>query len=355
MKAFVSIIVPIYKIKEELLRECIESLRNQTFNNINIILVDDGSPDLCGKICDEYASKDDRIKVIHQKNQGVSVARNSGIDIADSEWVTFVDPDDWIETDMVEQLNTISKGIDADIIMYDYIREYENSSKYEYLMEYSGLCDGDLLKSIRLAPFNRLIINGKVQKYTINPIWNKMYRLSFINSNKLRFIKEARKGQDRLFNMQALHCTDKIYYLNKMFYHYRNISDSITNRYNAKTIQNSEIALSVFDKWIIANKRPYEYQNAYNTRVCTRLYEYMRLYFFNKESKFSYKEAKRQIIDLISKEPYKNSLQMIDFNYLTNEEKIFIFCIKNKMIFICYILVKMRVLLREITVGKVLK
>lgn len=93
----ISVIVPVYKIKEQYLKECIESISKQTYSNLEIILVDDGSPDNCGEICDLYAEKDSRIMVLHQKNQGVSMARNNAIQKATGEWITFIDADDWIE------------------------------------------------------------------------------------------------------------------------------------------------------------------------------------------------------------------------------------------------------------------
>ena len=98
----ISVIVPVYKIKEQYLKECIESISKQTYSNLEIILVDDGSPDNCGEICDLYAEKDSRIMVLHQKNQGVSMARNNAIQKATGEWITFIDADDWIEKNMCE-------------------------------------------------------------------------------------------------------------------------------------------------------------------------------------------------------------------------------------------------------------
>ena len=92
----ISVIVPVYKIKEQYLKECIESISKQTYSNLEIILVDDGSPDNCGEICDLYAEKDSRIMVLHQKNQGVSMARNNAIQKATGEWITFIDADDWM-------------------------------------------------------------------------------------------------------------------------------------------------------------------------------------------------------------------------------------------------------------------
>lgn len=110
----ISIIVPVYKV-EQYLERCVNSLINQTYKNIEIILVDDGSPDQCPKMCDDYASEDSRIKVIHKKNGGLSDARNAGLDAAIGEYIAFVDSDDWVEPDFIEQLYVNAKKENADI------------------------------------------------------------------------------------------------------------------------------------------------------------------------------------------------------------------------------------------------
>ena len=110
----ISIIVPIYKV-EDYIRKCVDSILNQTYKNLEIILVDDGSPDNCGSICEEYSLKDKRIKVIHKKNGGLSSARNAGLDIASGEYIGFIDSDDWIESDMYESLYNALMKYNADI------------------------------------------------------------------------------------------------------------------------------------------------------------------------------------------------------------------------------------------------
>ena len=124
----ISIIVPVYNV-EKYIHECVDSIINQTYKNIEIILVDDGSPDNCGKICDEYAKKDNRIKVIHKPNGGLSDARNHGIDVANGEWLMFIDSDDWIEPNMAEKLLHSALNNKADlaissVILFDEEKEY---------------------------------------------------------------------------------------------------------------------------------------------------------------------------------------------------------------------------------------
>ena len=145
MEPIISIIVPVYKV-EKYIHECIDSILNQTLKNIEVILIDDGSPDECPRICDEYAHKDSRVIVIHQKNQGSSSARNSGIKVANGKYLAFVDSDDVISPLMFETL--ISNGKNADIIECNvtqnkgklqinkdsfYVKEYKENILTEYL------------------------------------------------------------------------------------------------------------------------------------------------------------------------------------------------------------------------------
>ena len=124
----ISVVVPIYKV-EKYLDRCIYSIINQTYTNLEIILVDDGSPDNCPKICDEYASKDNRIKVIHKQNGGLSSARNAGIKVATGDYIGFVDSDDFIELDMYEQMYKVAYENDVDLVMSDYYKVHKDDRK----------------------------------------------------------------------------------------------------------------------------------------------------------------------------------------------------------------------------------
>lgn len=110
-----SIIVPVYKV-EKYLRQCLDSIVNQTYENLEIILIDDGSPDNCGKICDEYAQRDNRIKVIHKENGGLSSARNIGTQIAKGEYITYVDSDDWLDKNMYSELISALEKYNLDMV-----------------------------------------------------------------------------------------------------------------------------------------------------------------------------------------------------------------------------------------------
>lgn len=115
MEDLISVIVPVYKV-EKYINKCVDSIINQTYTNLEIILVDDGSPDNCGNICDEYAKKDNRIKVVHKENAGVSSARNIGLEKSSGKYITFIDADDYVEKNYCEELLNILKIENADCV-----------------------------------------------------------------------------------------------------------------------------------------------------------------------------------------------------------------------------------------------
>lgn len=165
-KELISIIVPVYNV-EKYLNRCVESILAQTYDNLEIILVDDGSPDNCGNICDEYAKKDSRIIVLHKTNGGLSDARNRGINIAKGKYIGFVDSDDYIEKDMFEILYNLCKENNADISMISY-KEIENgiiineNSKYtNKIFEYNNI-----------EAIKELLKDEKIKNYA----WNKLYK-----------------------------------------------------------------------------------------------------------------------------------------------------------------------------------
>ena len=339
MKPFLSIIVPVYKIEETYLRNCLDSLANQGREDYQVILVDDGSPDHCGEICEEYASGNPLFKVIHQENQGVSVARNNGIELVDTQWMTFVDPDDWIESDFVTTLYEL-KEKNADIAMFNYYQEFERKTIENHLPIKDGYLTDDWMDIMRISTFHVPKINGRYYQYEYGVLWNKLYRTDLIIKNHIRFIPEARKGQDALFNTVAYQYAKSIYYTCKVLYHYRYLQASVTNRFNENIVYYNEISFAEQERILRKFHLSEKYWIAYYSHVLTRFYSYFRLYYFNPKNHMKWKEKKRAINGLIKKEPYIIALKKYDKDVLSLTQNIFIFFLKKRMYFVIWLLVK---------------
>lgn len=222
----VSIIVPVYNA-EKYLNRCIDSILSQTMTDFELLLIDDGSKDNSGRICDEYAEKDARVRVFHKPNGGVSSARNLGLDNAKGKWITFVDADDRCSCDYLEHL--LSKvDDDTDLIISYAVICDSTGEKAEVYPEYR----------VNATNFERLFVDSDMHWHT-SP-WAKLYRASIIYENSLRFNEMMHIGEDADFLFSFMLITDKIYVSSDTDYYYTcDVSGSLTKRIN--TID-SEIA-----------------------------------------------------------------------------------------------------------------
>lgn len=232
IKSLISIIIPIYNVAQYL-PKCLDSILAQTYKNLEIILVDDGSKDNSGKICDEYAKKDTRIKVIHQKNGGVAAARNTGLAIANGEWIGFLDSDDWIEQDMFEYLLNLTCKYDADIaqcgIFFEdniYVKEIAYPEK-EYF-----------------APYGIEKFTNSDMRFIVNSVCNKLYRADIIKN--IKFDTNYPIGEDLLFNIEIMLKIKGIAFGVLRKYHYLYYKDSASHL--APTLKKIESNNKVLEK-----------------------------------------------------------------------------------------------------------
>lgn len=217
MGELISVIVPIYKV-EPYLRKCVDSILNQTYQNLEIILVDDGSPDNCGLICDEYAQKDSRIRVIHKPNGGLSDARNAGMEVMSGNYVAFVDSDDWIEPEMYETLLTQLKKYNADMSFGGVTDDLERDGAVTSVKT-SQYGDTPFAED-KLAAMKRYFHGSWAA-------WDKLYRASLFDG--IRY-PVGEINEDEAIVLHLLDRCERVCYTNQVFYHYmkRENSGSIT-------------------------------------------------------------------------------------------------------------------------------
>ena len=214
----VSVIVPIYKIPEYL-SCCIDSILAQTYPDFELILVDDGSPDDCGRICDDYAKRDNRIKVVHKVNGGLTSARNAGLEVAKGEWIMHVDGDDWIEPDMIESLIEAAQITGADMVIGDFVK-YGPSAGYNKLTTWGS----DKKKSM-----------SNYLAYTMTTIWGSIARRSLYADHSLKSPEGISYCEDFHLIVRLCHFANKIVNVHRPFYHYRYRPTSIMSNMNGKT------------------------------------------------------------------------------------------------------------------------
>ena len=214
----VSVIVPVYKV-EDYIRECIDSILAQTYSDFELILVDDGSPDNCGRICDGYAKRDNRIKVVHKVNGGLTSARNAGLEVAKGEWIMHVDGDDWIEPDMIESLIEAAQITGADMVIGDFVK-YGPSAGYNRLPTWSS----DKKKSMT-----------NYIAYVMTTIWGSIAKRSLYADHSLKSPDGISYCEDFHLIVRLCHFANKIVNVHRPFYNYRYRPTSIMSNMNGKT------------------------------------------------------------------------------------------------------------------------
>lgn len=228
----ISIIVPIYNI-ENYLPQCIESIMKQTYTDLEILLVDDGSKDSCSKICDKYKERDSRIKVIHKENGGLVSARKAGLVEAQGEYVAYVDGDDWIEANMFMELFNILDRYQVDIVMCGHIEDTGNISKKVLCGLEEGYYDKrQLIETV----YPSMIVGDAFFDWNVSAgVWGKLFKKESIMCYQMAVDERICMGEDAACTYPALLNAHSIYVMSKCLYHYRQTTGSMV-----KNIQNYE-------------------------------------------------------------------------------------------------------------------
>lgn len=223
MNSLISIVVPIYNV-EQYLQKCVDSLINQTYKNLEIILVDDGSPDNCPKICDEYAKQDSRIKVIHKENGGLSDARNSGMNIATGEYISFIDSDDWIKSEMIEDMYNRMIEDNSDLVSSGVLWVDEDGVE----IRNATVSENCVLNTEQAM--TELINDGKLKQH----VWNKLYKADLIKN--IPFDK-GKYHEDVFWSYKVIGEAERISIEKNSYYFYVQRSESIMGeKYSAKRL-----------------------------------------------------------------------------------------------------------------------
>lgn len=226
----ISVIVPVYNV-EAYLRKCLDSVVNQTYGDLEILIVDDGSTDQSGKICDEYQF-DKRVRVYHTDNHGLSAARNYALDRATGDYIAFLDSDDWFENTALERFVTVAQSTGADIVACRFYQEYADKTVKPEGIDAEFVVEGDeVLKS--------MVIDHKLTE----DVWNKFYKAGLFDS--IRY-PEGRLFEDKATTYKVLWKADKLAYTPDPLIHYRNREGSLSNVHSMK---------SLLDYWFVYRER----------------------------------------------------------------------------------------------------
>ena len=296
IKPKISIIVPVYKA-EKYLHRCVDSILAQTFTDFELLLIDDGSPDSSGEICDQYAVSDQRVRVFHKPNGGVSSARQCGLDNSQGEYTIHADPDDWVEPDMLQELYAEANRTNADMVICDYIAVYKN--KTTIVTQKPLLLDSDS------------VLNGLFQ-YLHGSCWNKLVRRNCFSKWNIKFPVGLNYCEDQFVNACLLLHPLKIAYVNKALYHY----DQYTNH---NSIVNTSRKLTDATVKLIDLISPLFNQNhpqiIESLKCKAKVLAYAEGYSFNQQS-LLYPEVTGLISKYINTNQAKRLQSLLSYRYL---------------------------------------
>ena len=339
----VSIIVPAYNV-ENYIERCLNSLVNQTFKDIEIITINDGSTDKSLELLNKYAKEDIRVSVIDLGDEGVSYCRNLGVEKANGKYIMFVDSDDWIDSNMIEAMYKKAEENKLDLVMCSYIREFKDHSKEkrfnlpEEIIYKEDKVKNELLRKL-VGPVKEELLNPEMLD-ALGTVWGKLYRADILKENKLKFVdlSEIGSAEDTLFNIFTFNYLKKVMFLNKPMYHYwRDNPKSVTSQYNPKLKEQRKVFFKYISDFLKENNFVQVFEEALNNRICTSVLG-LGLIECSKNNKVSGINKIKNIKKIINEEYVRNAYKNLELKYFSIHWRIFYFFIKNKMSFCSYLM-----------------
>ena len=347
----VSIIVPVYNV-ENYIERCLNSLVNQTFKDIEIITINDGSTDKSLELLNKYAKEDIRISVIDLGDEGVSYCRNLGIEKANGKYIMFVDSDDWIDSSMVEVMYKKAEENNLDLVMCSYIREFKDHSKEkkfnlpQEIIYKEDKVKNELLRKL-VGPIKEELSNPEMLD-ALGTVWGKLYRADILKENKIKFVdlKKIGSAEDTLFNIFTFNYLKKVMFLNKPMYHYwRDNPKSVTSQYNPKLKEQRKVFFKYISDFIRENNFEQVFEEALNNRICTSVLG-LGLIECSQNNKISEINKIKNIKKIIYEEYIRNAYKNLELKYFSIHWRVFYFFIKNKMSFCSYLMLSIIEFLR---------
>lgn len=327
MSEKVSVIIPVYNV-EVYLEKCIESLLNQTHRECEFVFVDDGSPDNSAVILDRYAELDGRVRVIHQKNQGLSGARNTGLDTITGNYVMFVDSDDWLDINAIETALTFLEENNLDVVLWSYASEYEGKTIPRLLFGGERMVweDGHTIHR-RIVGLLGEELSEPHKADACVTAWGKLYRRSVVEN--VRFVDTKRIGtEDALFNTYAFGNARRVGYLPDVFSHYRKTNEtSLTNGYKADLASRWNILYQMMEEYLDEESMTSDYYEALSNRICLSMIG-IGLNELSNPDRFSIKA--RNLRAVLRTPCWENAYSKISLEWFPLKWKAFFFLCKHK-------------------------
>lgn len=336
-----SFVVPVFNIKESFLRTCIDSILLDRSEELELILVDDCSTNGCELICDEYAKKDSRVRVVHQNNnKGVSAARNTGATMSCGDWIIFVDADDWIENNTCEILSRFISE-DIDIVVFSAYRDSTNGSRpfgasegAEYFVRY---VDQEITEQSTEVLSDKLLKQSLISTHpmfdTIKYCWGKAFRRSFLESAHLVF-PEIKYCEDIVYMAKAFQSSNKVVLIPNRLYHYRVSATSTVNSYRENALSEQKDFLRLLSEAVSDRNDTIYYAAFLSMQIC------IARYFYNSERKTNIIKKHFETRAAFSEWPFTEVFQHIQFAGMKKKDRTKAMLIRLRLYYLYYLATK---------------
>lgn len=328
----VSIIVPVYKC-QNYIEKCVQSILNQKYKNIELILILDGVFDQSVEICRKYAKDDSRIIVVEKQNEGVSIARNTGIEKCTGKWICFIDSDDWIEENYISFLVEEAQKYNYDIFICGYYTEYGNKRTPNGFFSYNEhlFTEEDRIDLIKSCIINTDISN-KNSTTNVGVPWAKIYKTDFIKENNLKFVPGLKRMQDMVFNINAFSVANKIAYKEVYLYHYLKNPQSSTVAYRSD-YSDTMLQVDAELKKFIKKYNQYCSDEVLFCKEVLLITEMIKLQFAHPQNKKSLRKKKKNIMAILKKSEFLKNIKKCKGKYLNNNQKLYLIMLQHNVIY----------------------
>lgn len=335
----VSVVVPVYNAARTL-KKCVGSLTSQTFGNIEILLVNNGSTDDSLEVCKKIANKDSRIKVIDHYEKGVSTARNRGIDESSGDYIMFVDADDWIDANVCEVFANLNSKYNYDLFCFSALYNKGKKSVKSFLYsENVDLLSPEQKESLQIKVLSPQapVLDYKVNTRFAGSACGKFYKRETLQKNNLRFATETTISEDCLFNTLALDYFCRIGYTKDSFYYYEQHDDSAQNSYRPNSDKYFGFVIKRIQKWLAESRKDQRFIDAANCLFVHYLFGVMKEDIFHKDSKLSFIKRKKRLKEILSYKVFYYIVNSVNASYFSVSEQIVLYLMKKK----CYSLLSL--------------
>lgn len=330
----ISVIIPVYRIKEEYLRECLHSVLHQTLQEIEILLVDDGVTDEIAVILDHYASVDKRVHVFKQEHAGASAARNTGIKNAVGKYITFVDSDDHIAEDNLEAVFSFAEKNELEVAVWGTYKCFpDRMEEYMPFIETIPLLNERLKRDLMLKTMVGAlsVYEKRCTRWGSGSCCAKLYLRSYMQKESLRYPEGILRSEDVNFNIRAFDKADRIGYLHRFFYYYRQDPQSASNRYRDGGIGIFEDALKELKAFLDQTKKPEIFYQVYDMRCVFFFLSAMDMDYLHRENQKPLRKRIAEMKEKMSQPPLFDAVRQLNNQYLSPARRVPVFLIRHRM------------------------